>query len=75
LQPRPHNLHLVFSNGYTTDITLNDQDATQTQSTLIDETKAKQVTFVEIHVVTVYAPAAASPSSVAITEVEFRTKT
>jgi hypothetical protein len=74
LQPRPHNLHLVFSNGYTTDITLNDQDATQTQSTLIDETKAKQVTFVEIHVVTVYAPAAASVSSVAITEVEFRTK-
>jgi hypothetical protein len=74
LQPRPHGLHLVFSNGYTTDITLNDQDATQTQSTLIDETKAKQVTFVEIHVVTVYAPAAASPSFVAITEVEFRTK-
>jgi len=74
LQPRPHNLHLVFSNGYTTDVTLNDQDATQAQSTLIDETKAKQVTFVEIHVVTFYAPAAASPSSVAITEVEFRTK-
>jgi len=74
LQPRPHLLHLVFSNGYATDMTLNDQDATQTQSTLLDDTKATQVTFVEIHVVTVYAPAAASVSSVAITEVEFRTK-
>ena len=74
LQPRPHLLHLVFSNGYATDITLNDQDATQTQSTFLDETKAKQVTFVEIHVVTTYAPAGASASSVAITEVEFRTK-
>jgi hypothetical protein len=74
LQPRPHVLHLVFSNGYATDVTLNDQDATQTQFSLLEDGKAKQVTFVEIHVQSVYAPAAASASSVAITEVEFKTK-
>ena len=73
LQPRPHVLHLVFSNGYATDVTLND-DTTQTQSTFLEDGKARQVSFVEIHVVSVYAPAGASTSSVAITEVEFRTK-
>jgi uncharacterized OB-fold protein len=73
LQPRPHLLHLVFSNGYATDVTLND-DTTQTQSTFLEDGKAKQVSFVEIHVQSVYAPAGASASSVAITEVEFRTK-
>jgi hypothetical protein len=30
------------------------------------------VSFVEIHIMSVYAPAGASPSSVAIAEVEFR---
>jgi len=74
LQPRPHLLHLVFSNGYATDMTLNDQDATQPQFKLLEDGKAKQVTFVEIHVQSVYAPAGASVSSVAITEVEFKTK-
>jgi hypothetical protein len=74
LQPRPHLLHLVFSNGYATDLTLNDQDATQPQTKLLEDGKAKQVTFVEIHVQSVYAPAGASASSVAITEVEFKTK-
>jgi hypothetical protein len=74
LQPRPHLVHLVFSNGYTTDLTLKDQEATQVQFTALGDGKAKQVTFVEIHVQTVYAPAGASPSSVAITEVEFTTK-
>jgi hypothetical protein len=73
-QPRPHVVHLVFSNGYTTDLTLKDQDATQPQFYAIDDAKAKQVTFVEVHVQSVYAPAGASPSSVAITEVEFKTK-
>jgi hypothetical protein len=74
LQPRPHIVHLVFSNGYTTDLTLKDQEATQVQFYALGDGKAKQVTFVEIHVQTVYAPAGASPSSVAITEVEFTTK-
>jgi hypothetical protein len=73
LQPRPHVLHLVFSNGYATDVTLND-DTTQTQSTLLPDGTAKQVSYVEIHVQSFYAPAAAAASSVAITEVEFRTK-
>jgi hypothetical protein len=70
-QPRPHLVHLVFSNGYTADINLKDEDATQPQFYSID---AKQATFVEIHVMSVYAPAGASPSSVAITEVEFKIK-
>jgi hypothetical protein len=74
LQPRPHLVHLVFSNGYTTDLTLKDQEATQVQFYALGDGKAKQVTFLEIHVQSVYAPAGASPSSVAITEVEFTTK-
>jgi hypothetical protein len=74
LQPRPHVVHLVFSNGYTTDLTLKDQEATQAQFYALGDGKAKQVTFVEIHVQSVYATAAASASSVAITEVEFTTK-
>jgi hypothetical protein len=73
-QPRPHVVHLVFSNGYATDLTLKDQDATQPQFYPLEDGKAKQVTFVEVHVQSVYAPAGASASSVAITEVEFKTK-
>lgn len=73
-QPRPHTVHVVFSNGYATDLTLKDQDATQPQFYPIEDGKAKQVTFVEIHVQSVYAPAGASASSVAITEVEFKIK-
>ena len=74
-QPRPRTVHLVFSNGYTSDLSLTDQDATQpTQFTKLADGKANQVTFVEVHVQSVYAPAGASVSSVAITEVEFQTK-
>jgi hypothetical protein len=73
-QPRPHVVHLVFSNGYATDTTLKDQDATQPQFYPIEDGKATKVTFVEIHVMSIYAPAGASVSSVAITEVEFKTK-
>jgi len=73
-QPRPHTIHLVFSNGYATDLTLQDQDATQPQFVALADGKAKQVTFVEIHIQSVYAPAGASPSAVAVTEVEFKIK-
>ena len=73
-QPRPHVVHLVFSNGYATDLTLKDQDATQPQFNALEDGKVKQVTFVEIHIQSVYAPAGASASSVAVTEVEFKTK-
>jgi len=73
-QPRPHVVHLVFSNGYATDLTLKDQDATQPQFNALEDGKVKQVTFVEIHIQSVYAPAGAAASSVAITEVEFKTK-
>lgn len=69
-QPRPHAVHLVFSNGSTQDVSLADS-ATPQFFTLND---AKQVTSVEIHVMTVWATAGAAPSSVAITEVEFRVK-
>ncbi len=68
-QPRPHLVHLVFSNHYTTDVMLRDQDAAQ-----FNAVDAKQVTSVEIHVLSVYAPVGASPSAVAVTEVEFRAK-
>jgi zinc-ribbon domain len=68
-QPRPHQVHLVFSNGYTTDIVLNDSKTAQ-----FNPIDARQVTSVEIHVLSVWAPAGAAPSSVAIAEVEFTTK-
>ncbi|OLE35636.1 MAG: hypothetical protein AUG48_10075 [Actinobacteria bacterium 13_1_20CM_3_68_9] len=74
-QPRPRTVHLVFSNGYTSDLSLIDQDATQpTQFTKLPDGKARQVTFVEIHVQSMYAPVGAPVSSVAISEVEFETK-
>jgi hypothetical protein len=68
-QPRPHLVHLVFSNGYTTDLNLIDSGTAQ-----FSGIEAHQVTSVEIHVTSFYAAAGAAPSSVAITEVEFRTK-
>ena len=68
-QPRPHLVHLVFSNRYTTDISLSDKDAAQ-----FNPIDAKQVTSVEIHVMSVYAPVGPAPSAVTVTEVEFKTK-
>jgi hypothetical protein len=68
-QPRPKQVHLVFSDKSTADLTLSD-DAKATFYTI----SAKQVTFVQIHILSTYLPAGASPSSVAITEVEFKTK-
>ncbi len=68
-QPRPRQVHLVFSNGSAAEVTLS--DSSKAQFNPID---AKQVTSVEIHVLSTWAPAGAAPSSVAITEVEFRVK-
>ena len=68
-QPRPRQVHLVFSNGYTATLALNDVKTAQFNA--IDAT---QVTSVEIHVLSTWAPAGAAPSSVAIAEVEFTTK-
>jgi hypothetical protein len=73
-QPRPHQVHLVFSNGTTLDLTLKDEDPKVAKNAQFYAIDAKQVTFVEIHITTVYAPAGASPSSVAIAEVEFKVK-
>ena len=73
-QPRPHQVHLVFSNGTTTDLTLKDEDPKVAKNAQFYPIDAKQVTFVEIHIMSFYAPAGASPSSVAIAEVEFKVK-
>ncbi len=73
-QPRPHNVHLVFSNGTTADLTLKDEDPKVAKNAQFYPVEAKQVTFVEIHIMSVYAPAGASPSSVALAEVEFRVR-
>lgn len=73
-QPRPHLVHLVFSNGTTTDLTLRDEDPAVAKNAQWYPINAKQVTFVEIHIMSVYATAGAAPSSVAISEVEFRIK-
>lgn len=68
-QPRPRAVHLVFSDGSAVDLNLADQAAVQ-----FFPLNAKQVTFVEIHILSMWPTAGASPSSVAITEVEFKTK-
>jgi hypothetical protein len=73
-QPRPHQVHLVFSDGTATDLTLKDEDPKVAKNAQFYAVDARQVTFVEIHVMLVYAPAGASPSSVAIAEVEFRVR-
>jgi hypothetical protein len=73
-QPRPHVVHLVFSNGTTADLTLKDEDPKVAKNAQFYAIDARQVSFVEIHITSVYAPAGASPSSVAIAEVEFRVK-
>jgi hypothetical protein len=74
IHPRPHQVHLVFSNGTATDLTLKDEDPKVAKNAQWYPIDAKQVTFVEIHIVSVYAPAGAPPSAVAIAEVEFRVK-
>jgi len=74
IQPRPHNVHLVFSNGTTKDLTLKDEDPKVAKNAQFYPVDAKQVTFVEIHIMSVYATAGASPSSVALAEVEFRVR-
>jgi hypothetical protein len=68
-QPRPHAVHLVFSDGSTQDLTLADSAKAQ-----FFPISAKGATFVEIHVLSVWQTAGAAPSSVAITEVEFRVR-
>jgi hypothetical protein len=73
-QPRPRQVHLVFSNGTTTDLTLKDEDPKVAKNAQFYPIEAKQVSFVEIHIMSVYATAGAAPSSVAIAEVEFRVK-
>ena len=69
-QPRPEQIHLVFSDNSTQDITLADKPATQ----FIALNNVKQVTSVEVHIVSTYPTAGPAPSSVAITEIEFRVK-
>lgn len=73
-QPRPHTVHLVFSNGITKDLTLKDEDPKVAKNAQFYAIDVKNVTFVEIHIMSVFAPAGASPSAVAIAEVEFRVK-
>jgi len=73
-QPRPRNVHLVFSNGTTTDLTLKDEDPKVAKNAQFYPIEAKQVTFVEIHIMSVYATAGAAPSGVALAEVEFRVR-
>lgn len=68
-QPRPKAVHLVFSDGTAVDLNVADQAAVQ-----FFPLNVKQVTFVEIHILSVWPTAGPAPSSVAITEVEFKVK-
>jgi hypothetical protein len=71
VQPRPAQLHLVFSDGSIADVTARDDAGTQ-HYTLA----AKNVSSVDVHVLSTYPALAGSPviSSVAITEIEFQQK-
>jgi hypothetical protein len=64
---RPHDLHLVFSNGKTQDLSLDDKPEAQEVSL---KTGGK-VTTIEIHVASMYK---ATSDAVAITEVELFAK-
>nr|MDP8970979.1 hypothetical protein [Actinomycetota bacterium] len=66
-QPRPKDLHLVFSDGSSADVTLND-----TWDFQPFEAGGKQVTEVVIRIDSVYGPA--PDGACAIREVEFFTK-
>ena len=75
LQPRPRQVHLVFSDGVTVTLNLKDDDPKLTKTAQfypIDN--AKDITFVEVHIDTTYATAGAAPSSVAISEIVFMTR-
>jgi hypothetical protein len=73
-QPRPKAVHVVCSDGTTADLTLRDEDPSVAKNAQFYTLNAKQVTFVEIFIESSYPPAGASPSSVAISEVEFKTR-
>lgn len=73
-QPRPHVVHLVFSNGTTADLSLKDEDPKAAKNAQFYSIDAKQVTFVEIHILSMWPTAGPAPTSVAISEVEFRIK-
>lgn len=69
-QPRPHDVHLVFSDGTTQELNIADNQKAQ-----FFPINVKQVTYVEIYVLSTWAPnPGPNISSVAITEVEFRIK-
>jgi len=74
VQPRPKAVHIVCSDGTTKELTLKDEDPTIAKNAQFYTLDAKQVTYVEIFIESTYLPAGAAPSSVAISEVEFKTK-
>ena len=66
-QLRPERLHLVFSDGSTTDVRLEDSPKFQTFPIA-----ARQVSSVEVHIVSVYG--SLGGSDLAITEIELFAK-
>jgi hypothetical protein len=73
-QPRPKQVHVVFSDGTTADLTLRDENPAVVHNAQFYSVDAKNVTFVEIFVRSTYLPAGPSVSSVALSEVEFKTR-
>lgn len=67
-QPRPREVHLVFSNGATRDVTLADSQEFQ----VFDVEGAAGVTSVEIQILSVYP--GQDGEEMSLTEVEFRTR-
>lgn len=66
--PRPREVHVVFSNGATADLTLEDTREFQ----VFDVEGATEVTEVELQILSVYSGQSGDRTS--LTEVEFRTR-
>ena len=67
-EPRPKQVHLVYDNGQSEDVTLKDERKPQTFTLK----KAKQVGKIDLVITTVYPSQGGQDT--AITEVEFRKK-
>lgn len=67
-QPRPREVHLVFSNGATADMTLEDK----TEFQVFDVEGAEGVTEVEVQILSVYA--GQEGEELSLREIEFRTR-
>ena len=73
-QPRPKDVHIIFTDAQGKLITATDIALTDTEGSQFYPIEAKQTTTVRIQIQSVHAASGAAPSAVAIAEVEFKIK-